>query len=82
MRKIVYYVATSIDGFIAGPNEEIDMFIPDGPLVEQYKDDLQGFNTVIMGRNRYEFGYKFGLEPGKPAYPHMQHYIFFKILKI
>jgi len=57
------------------------MFIPDGPLVEQYQDDLQGFNTVIMGRNTYEFGYKFGLEPCKPAYPHMQHYIFSKSLK-
>ena len=29
-----------------------------------------------MGRKTYEFGYKFGLEPGQPAYPHMEHYIF------
>ena len=29
-----------------------------------------------MGRKTYEFGYKFGLKPGEPAYPHMKHYIF------
>ncbi len=29
-----------------------------------------------MGRRTYEFGYQFGLEPGQPAYPHMQHHIF------
>ena len=34
------------------------------------------FDTVIMGRNTYEFGYAFGLEPGQLAYPHMEHYIF------
>jgi len=33
-----------------------------------------------MGRNTYEFGYKYGLTPGKPAYPHMNHYIFSKTL--
>ena len=29
-----------------------------------------------MGRNTYEFGYKFGLKPGERAYPHMEHLIF------
>ncbi|MGB3587409.1 MAG: dihydrofolate reductase family protein [Tunicatimonas sp.] len=76
MRKLVYYVATSLDGYIAGPGESIDLFAMNGPLVERYKQDLQGFDTVIMGRKTYEFGYKFGLPPGQPAYPHMRHYIF------
>jgi dihydrofolate reductase len=76
MRKVVYYVATSLDGYIAGPNEAIDKFIGEGPLVEKYVQDLQEFDTVIMGRKTYEFGYKFGLKPGQPAYPHMRHYIF------
>jgi len=35
-----------------------------------------------MGRRTYEFGYKFGLEPGQPAYPHMEHFIFSDSLKI
>ena len=76
MRKIIYYVATSVDGFIAGPNGDISGFVQQGEGVDQYLSDLQAFNTVIMGRKTYEFGYKFGLEPGQPAYPHMDHYIF------
>jgi len=34
-----------------------------------------------MGKNTYEFGYKFGLKPGQRAYPHMTHYIFSNSLK-
>ena len=49
--------------------------------IERYIQDLQNFDTVIMGRKTYEFGYKFGLKPGEPAYPHMNHYIFSKTLK-
>jgi len=82
MRKIVYYVATSLDGFIAGPNEEVDKFIAGGDAVEHYLNDLQTFDTVIMGRKTYEFGYKFGLQPGAAPYPHMQNYIFSETLKL
>lgn len=76
MRKLIYYVATSLDDFIAGPNESIDQFAMKGPGVEQYLKDLQDFDTVIMGRKTYEFGYQYGLQVGQPAYPHMRHYIF------
>lgn len=76
MRKIAYYVAASLDGFIAGPNEDIGKFISEGNGVQKYLDDLKKFDDVIMGRKTYEFGYKFGLTPGAPAYPHMNHYIF------
>ena len=76
MRKLVYYVATSLDGYISGPNDAVDKFVAEGPLVEQYLKDLQEFDTVIMGRKTYEFGYEYGMQPGQPAYPHMLHYIF------
>lgn len=81
MKKIIYYVAISIDGFIAGPNEDISGFTAAGDGVNKYLEDLKDFETVIMGRKTYEFGYKYGLKPGQPAYPHMQHYIFSKTLK-
>jgi dihydrofolate reductase len=76
MRKIVYYVATSLDGYISGPDKDISLFVQEGDLVDQYLRDLQDFDTVIMGRNTYEFGYDYGLKPGQPAYAHMEHYIF------
>ncbi len=76
MNKIIYYVATSLDGFIAGVNDDISLFAHEGKGVEKYFVDLQAFKTVIMGRRTYEFGYQFGLKPGQPAYRHMEHYIF------
>ena len=82
MKKIIYYIAISIDGFIAGPNDEVSDFIAGGKGVDKYLSDLQEFKTVIMGRRTYEFGYQYGLEPGQPAYPHMEHFIFSDSLKI
>jgi dihydrofolate reductase len=76
MRKLVYYVAMSLDGFISGVNGDISGFVENGNGVAKYLADLSGYDTVIMGKNTYEFGYRFGLKPGKPAYPHMTHYIF------
>ena len=82
MRNIVYYVATSLDGFISGPDGDISGFTASGNGVDQYLNDLQKYDTVIMGRKTYEFGYKFGMKPGDLAYPHMEHYIFSDNLKI
>jgi len=76
MQPIVYYVATSLDGYISGPNDDVSQFRFQGECVEQYQRDLQDFGTVIMGRKTYEFGYAFGLKPGQPAYPNMEHHIF------
>ncbi|XWN35851.1 MAG: dihydrofolate reductase family protein [Balneola sp.] len=82
MPKIIYYVAGSLDGYIAGENNDISKFAASGNGVEKYLADLQKFETVIMGRKTYEFGYQFGLKPGQPAYPHMEHYIFSDSLEI
>ncbi len=76
MRKIIYYVACSLDGFIAGENEDVSQFIYEGNGVEKYQNDLKEFDTVIMGRTTYEFGYQYGLKEGQGAYPNMEHYIF------
>jgi dihydrofolate reductase len=81
MRKIVYYVAASLDGFISGPNGDISGFVGEGSGVDKYLKDLAGFDTVIMGRKTYEFGYSYDLQPGQPAYPHMKHYIFSNTLQ-
>lgn len=82
MKKIIYYVASSLDGYIAGKNDDISQFILQGEGVEKYQSDLAHFDTVIMGRRTYEFGYSYGLEPGQPAYPNMTHYIFSDSLEI
>lgn len=81
MQKLVYYVAVSLDGFICGEDSDISGFVSEGSGVVKYMDDLQQYETTIMGKNTYEFGYAYGLQPGQPAYAHMDHYIFSKSLK-
>lgn len=81
MGKIVYYIASSLDGYIAGQNGDVSSFLYQGKGVDKYQSDLQNFKTVIMGRKTYEFGYAFGLEPGQPAYVGMEHFIFSNNLK-
>jgi len=82
MQKIIYYVASSLDGYIAGKNDDISQFILQGKGVEKYQSDLSQFQTVIMGRRIYEFGFQYGLKPGQPAYPNMEHYIFSDSMEI
>lgn len=76
MKKIIYYVAVSLDGYIAGPHQDVTKFAHDGPMVDAYTSDLTDFRTVIMGSKTYEFGFQYGLKPGFPAYPNMEHFVF------
>lgn len=81
MNKIIYYVASSIDGYISGPDDDVSQFAQKGEAVEHYFKDLKDFKTVIMGRRTYEMGYKFGLKEGQAVYPTMKHFIFSNSLK-
>lgn len=81
MRKIVYYVATSIDGFISALDEDVSGFVGRGNGVDRYLSDLSRYDTVIMGRKTYEFGYKFGVKPGQAPYPNMTNYVFSNTLE-
>ena len=76
MRDVIYDVAVSLDGYIAASGDDVSAFPMDGPHVADYHDRLASYETVIMGRATYEFGYAFGLSPGARAYPHMDHHIF------
>jgi len=80
MRKLVYHVATTLDNYISHADGSIEGFVPEGDHVTEYLESLKNYDTVIMGRKTYEFGYNYGLKPGQPPYPHMKHYIFSKTL--
>jgi dihydrofolate reductase len=63
VRRIRYAVATSLDGFIAGPKGEADWIVMDpefdfGALFNQ-------FNTILLGRRTYELTQR----PGAPPWP-------------
>ncbi|MEL6867412.1 MAG: dihydrofolate reductase family protein [Bacteroidota bacterium] len=82
MKKLVYYVAASLDYFIAHEDGTTGGFLPEGPHIKDYMDSLQDYDTVLMGRKTYEYGYDFGLKPGAAPYPHMQNYVFSKSIQV
>lgn len=72
MPPIIYDVAVSMDGYISGPGGDISQFARDGAVVEDYAARLETYATAIMGRATYEFGYRFGMQPGQNPYAHME----------
>ena len=68
MRRVRYRVATSLDGYIAGPQGEADWIIMDPEI------DFQGlfdqFDTFLVGRRTFEImaGQGRGITPGVKTY--------------
>ncbi len=52
MRRIRYQVACSLDGYIAGPNGEIDWIVEE-PTID-FGALFDEFDTLLMGRRTYE----------------------------
>ena len=76
MRKIRYLVATSLDGFIAGPNGEADWIEPD-PEVD-FPAIWAQFDTGLMGRRTYEAAVK---RLGEKAFSGMKVIVFSRTLE-
>jgi len=58
MARIVGYIATSLDGFIATPDENLDWLMqqPDLELGEyDYRNFIKTIRTVVMGRATYDW---------------------------
>jgi dihydrofolate reductase len=55
-RKIVLYIATSLDGYIARDNGDIDWLSMVKSQNEDYgyKDFLKSVDTVVMGHRTYD----------------------------
>ena len=52
MRKVVYSVAMSLDGYIAGPRGESDWIVIDPEL--DFGAMFARFDTILLGRMTYE----------------------------
>jgi dihydrofolate reductase len=71
MRKIIAYLATSADGFIARPNGAVDWLDRKHPPGDYGMPRFyRAVDTVIMGRKTWEIGKRLGqpLYPGKINY--------------
>jgi dihydrofolate reductase len=62
MRRIRYQVATSLDGYIAGPSGEADWIVHD-PQID-FEELFAQFDTLLMGRVTYEDMLKMGPAQG------------------
>ena len=54
MRKIIVSNMVSLDGYISGPNGEIDWFVWDRELERHTRDLLETIDTILFGRVTYE----------------------------
>jgi len=74
MRRVRYEVAMSLDGYIAGPNDETDwmLFDPEGGFFDFFTE----FDTFLLGRRTYEL-----LKKMDPRVPLVNTYVFSRTLQ-
>ncbi|WAP52238.1 hypothetical protein OL239_02725 [Arthrobacter sp. ATA002] len=68
MGKVLYYVASSLDGFIATEDHNLDWLLAFGfeAFQSHYDQFLAGVGSLVMGSATYEFVRR--QEPGSWAY--------------
>lgn len=62
MQKIILYAAVSLDGYLAGPNHELD-WLKDDPDYDGYEPFIERIDTLIMGRRTWDVLAGFGEWP-------------------
>jgi dihydrofolate reductase len=73
MRKVTYGGAISLDGFLAGPNEEIDWLRYSDDVAEIMKESFRGVDAMLMGRKTFDFAQRMG---GGPPMKGVTTYVF------
>jgi dihydrofolate reductase len=54
MRRLIYSMTVSLDGYIAGPDGGIDWSVPDEELFRFHTQQTQGIGVHLCGRRLYE----------------------------
>jgi len=54
MSKLIYFMPTSLDGFIAGETDDMDWAVPDEEVMAFISDRLRPIGTYLYGRKNYE----------------------------
>lgn len=60
MRKVIYGVAVSVDGYIAGPGGALDWLAWSDDAAKLNGEHWLGVDTVLMGRKTHEFASRQG----------------------
>ena len=77
MRKVILYIAMSLDGYLAAPDGSVDWLNgqePDEAEDDGYSRFIAGVDTVLMGRRTYDQIDTF-LSPGRWVYEGLTTYI-------
>lgn len=56
MRKVVLFIAMSLDGYIADTGGGVDWLTgqgDDGEMIDTYSEFVKGIDTILMGRSTY-----------------------------
>ena len=72
MRRLKLYTAASLDGYIAGPNGEIDWLDVGGDLDYGYAEFYESIDTTLMG----SLTYRVALSVPDFPYPDKTNYVF------
>ena len=67
MRKVTYGAACSLDGFIAGPNHEVDWLYMSRDVQTIMADFWSRIDTLLMGRKTWEMAQAMGAGGGGGA---------------
>lgn len=59
MRKIILMMSVSVDGFIEGPNRELDWHMVDDELHSHFNEQLSAMGAFLNGRITYELMARF-----------------------
>ena len=65
MRRLRYQVATSLDGYIAGPGGEFDWLVMDPDI--DFNALYAQFDTAVMGRKTFQLGVEQGVTGEMPG---------------
>ena len=60
---VAVFVATSVDGFIARPNDDLDWLPADGGEPHGYDEFIAGVDAIVIGRKTFEKVLTFGAWP-------------------
>ena len=64
MRRLIYYLNMSLDGYINGPGDDLSLFEPSEAEHQFANDFLEAADGMIMGRGMYEImSYWDGIDP-------------------
>ncbi|MFN8420404.1 MAG: dihydrofolate reductase family protein [Anaerolineae bacterium] len=54
MSKLIYFMPMSLDGFIAGENDDLDWSVPDEEVSIFINEQMRSVGTYLCGRKEYE----------------------------